>query len=89
MISVPQEGGNVTCYCLIQVVVVITFEQSYNKKILKKQEAAMKITWLGHSCFKVETRGYVIVLDPYEDGSVPGCEAVRETADEVLCSHEH
>ncbi len=49
----------------------------------------MKITWLGHSCFKVETRGYVIVLDPYGDGSVPGCEAVRETADEVLCSHEH
>lgn len=49
----------------------------------------MKITWLGHSCFKVETKGYAIVLDPYEDGSVPGCGAVRETADEVLCSHEH
>lgn len=49
----------------------------------------MKITWLGHSCFKVESKGYVIVLDPYEDGSVPGCLPVRETADEVLCSHEH
>ena len=49
----------------------------------------MKITWLGHSCFKVETKGYVIVLDPYEDGSVPGCLPVREEADEVLCSHEH
>lgn len=49
----------------------------------------MKITWLGHSCFKVEKEGYVIVLDPYEDGSVPGCAPVRETADEVLCSHEH
>ena len=47
----------------------------------------MKITWLGHSCFKVETKGYVIVLDPYEDGSVPGCLPVREEADEVLCSH--
>lgn len=49
----------------------------------------MKITWLGHSCFKAETNGYVIVLDPYEDGSVPGCISIRETADEVLCSHEH
>jgi len=49
----------------------------------------MKITWIGHSCFKVETKGYTIVLDPYEDNSVPGCGLVRETADEVLCSHEH
>ena len=49
----------------------------------------MKITWLGHSCFKVETKGYTLILDPYEDGSVPGCASVRETADEVLCSHEH
>ena len=49
----------------------------------------MKVTWLGHSCFKVESKGYLIVLDPYEDNSVPGCGAVREIADEVLCSHEH
>ena len=32
----------------------------------------MKITWLGHSCFKVESDGYSAVLDPYADGSVPG-----------------
>ncbi|MCI8887663.1 MAG: MBL fold metallo-hydrolase [Hungatella sp.] len=49
----------------------------------------MRITWLGHSCFKVESGGYTLVIDPYEDGSVPGCLPVRETADEVLCSHEH
>lgn len=49
----------------------------------------MRITWLGHSCFRVETKGYTIILDPYADGSVPGCAPVRETADEVLCSHEH
>ncbi len=49
----------------------------------------MRVTWLGHSCFKVESKGYMIVLDPYEDNSVPGCGLVRETADEVLCSHEH
>ena len=49
----------------------------------------MKITWIGHSCFKVEEAGYSIVFDPYDDGYVPGLGPVRETADEVLCSHEH
>ena len=32
----------------------------------------MKITWIGHSCFKVEEAGYRIVFDPYDDGYVPG-----------------
>lgn len=49
----------------------------------------MKITWIGHSCFKIEKDGYVVVIDPYEDGSVQGCGPVREKADMVLCSHEH
>ena len=49
----------------------------------------MKIVWIGHSCFRLEQDGYVIVTDPYEDGSVPGLGPVRETADLVLCSHEH
>lgn len=49
----------------------------------------MKITWIGHSCFKIEKDGYSIILDPYEDGSVPGLAPVREQANMVLCSHEH
>lgn len=49
----------------------------------------MNITYLGHSCFKIESQGYEIVLDPYQDGKVPGYNPVRETADEVLCSHGH
>lgn len=49
----------------------------------------MKITWIGHSCFKIEKGNYSIVIDPYEDGSVPGLAPVRETANQVLCSHEH
>lgn len=49
----------------------------------------MNITWLGHSCFRVESQGYTAVLDPYADGSVEGLLPVRETADLVLCSHEH
>lgn len=49
----------------------------------------MKITWIGHSCFKVEKDGFTIMLDPYEDDSVPGLTPVREKANMVLCSHEH
>ncbi len=49
----------------------------------------MKLTWIGHSCFKIEKDGYSIVLDPYEDGSVPGYAPISETADRVFCSHEH
>ena len=49
----------------------------------------MKLTWIGHSCFKVESNGYSIITDPYEDGYVPGLKPLRESADMVLCSHEH
>ena len=49
----------------------------------------MKITWIGHSCFKVESGGFELVLDPYCNGAVPGLSDVKETADAVLCSHEH
>ena len=48
----------------------------------------MKITWLGHACFCVESGGYRIVLDPY-GGDVRGYARLRAEADEVLCSHEH
>ncbi len=49
----------------------------------------MHITWIGHSCFLIESHGYRIVIDPYTDGSVPGLNPVRLTADQVLCSHDH
>ena len=49
----------------------------------------LTITWLGHSCFKVESGGYSVVFDPYADGKVPGLKPLRIEADEVLCSHEH
>lgn len=49
----------------------------------------MKIVWLGHSCFLIESKGYRIVLDPYSDSSVPGYNPLRIEANEVLCSHAH
>ena len=46
----------------------------------------MNITWLGHSCFAVESGGWRIVLDPYYVESYP---ALHVGADEALCSHCH
>ncbi len=49
----------------------------------------MKITWLGHACFRLDTACGSVVIDPFQDGSVPGLQNIRETADLVLCSHGH
>lgn len=49
----------------------------------------MTLTWLGHSCFLVESQGYQLLLDPYAPDSVPGYRPISAQADQVLCSHEH
>ena len=53
----------------------------------------MKITWLGHSSFLVESRnGTRIITDPYESGSYDGAVGYRpidEQADIVTVSHDH
>lgn len=49
----------------------------------------MNLKWLGHSCFRVECDSYVIIIDPFAPGSVPGVRDIKESAQRVLCSHEH
>lgn len=49
----------------------------------------MRITWLGHSCFRLESGGSSLVIDPYSDGAVPGLAPLRAMADAVCCSHDH
>lgn len=49
----------------------------------------MEVKWLGHSCFKLTHQGHSVVIDPFQPGSVPGLRDIEETADLVLCSHEH
>lgn len=51
----------------------------------------MLIKYTGHSCFKIRDNetGYSIVLDPYKPGSVNGYRAIKDSASEVLCSHQH
>ena len=47
----------------------------------------MKLTWMGHSCFLLESAGHRLMFDPYRE--VPGLEDITGEVDEVLCSHEH
>jgi L-ascorbate metabolism protein UlaG (beta-lactamase superfamily) len=55
----------------------------------KEMENMVKITWLGHSCFKIEAGGYSVVIDPFKPGYIPGFRPVEEQANDVLCSHLH
>ncbi len=49
----------------------------------------MRITWLGHSCFKITSQNSSILIDPFEPGSVPGYSDISQTVDGVLCTHQH
>ena len=49
----------------------------------------MRLTWHGQSCFTIEASGSTVVVDPYQDGMVPGHDPLALTADAVYCSHEH
>ena len=49
----------------------------------------VKIEYFGHSCFRLSGCGQRVVLDPYADGCVPGCPALRLDAEFVYCSHQH
>lgn len=48
------------------------------------------ITYYGHSCFKIAAANGSVILDPYENGSVPGLTLPPHImADAVYCSHDH
>ena len=49
----------------------------------------MKITYNGHACFSITSGGFTIIIDPYSPGSVPGYEDLNESANQILCTHEH
>jgi L-ascorbate metabolism protein UlaG (beta-lactamase superfamily) len=53
----------------------------------------MKIKYLGHASFALTSRGGTrIVLDPFEAGAYDGAlgyPPIKETAEIVLCSHDH
>ena len=47
----------------------------------------MKLTWLGHACFLLESDGYRVTLDPCK--GVPGVADTAGETDLVYCSHGH
>lgn len=49
----------------------------------------IKIKWLGHSCYKIYFDDIQCVIDPFEDGYVPGYRNINTSADIVLASHGH
>lgn len=49
----------------------------------------MKLTWLGHACFMLESGEGSVVFDPYAPNYVPGFELPELCADVCICSHRH
>lgn len=49
----------------------------------------MKLTWLGHACFLLESSDGSVVFDPYETNYVPGVNLPELEADVCICSHGH
>ncbi len=46
----------------------------------------MKLIWLGHACFAIESAGYRLILDPYTMDTYP---PLHTFGNAVLCSHGH
>lgn len=46
----------------------------------------IRISYLGHRCFRLDCDEQTVILDPYAPGSVPGLKPVSGKADLVLCS---
>lgn len=49
----------------------------------------MKLTWLGHACFLLESASGSVVFDPYAPNYVPGFSLPSLQADVCICSHKH
>lgn len=49
----------------------------------------IKITYYGHSCFKIAYHSDSVLTDPYDNGSVPGYTLPAVSAARVFCSHGH
>jgi len=47
------------------------------------------VQWLGHACYKFTFGDWTCVIDPYDNGSVPGIADLQVSAHEIFCSHGH
>lgn len=46
----------------------------------------VRVSYIGHRCFKLECDEQSVIIDPYADGSVPGLKPVKGTVNKVLCT---
>lgn len=51
--------------------------------------ASVLVEYYGHACFRLTFGEQRVVLDPFQDGSVPGLPDIRPEAEFVFCSHGH
>jgi len=51
----------------------------------------VKLTWLGHATFRIETGGQTVLVDPWVMGNplCPGKEKKPQKVDVMLCTHGH
>lgn len=54
---------------------------------MSNEKGMIRLTWLGHSCFRLECAGHSAVIDPYRE--VQGYPPLRAEAGEVFKSHDH
>ena len=54
-----------------------------------KGENGMKITWYGHSCFKVESGGYSLVIDPFNPEMLPWLRTFIGRIVDLKCSSQY
>ena len=47
------------------------------------------VQWIGHACYKLTFGDWSCVVDPYDNGTVPGLGDVQAAAHEIFCSHGH
>ena len=49
-----------------------------------------EIVYLGHASFLLKGKDYSLVIDPYQNNSVPNLRFPKvEPVDAVVCSHDH
>ena len=68
----------------------LTMPFCYNIGEKNKELVMSKIVYLGHASFLLKGKDYSLVVDPYQNDSVPNLKFPRvEAVDAVVCSHNH
>ena len=68
----------------------LTMPFCYNIGEKNKELVMSEIVYLGHASFLLKGKDYSLVIDPYQNDSVPNLQFPQvEAVDAVVCSHNH